>query len=58
MALVRNNTDKDLRGPDGYILSPGEVREVPDRWLRRRDSRIRRGQLVVVDECELADEEE
>lgn len=49
MAWVRNDSGRDLRGPY-HILQPGEVAEVPDRWLRRRNDRVRRGQLAIVGE--------
>lgn len=55
MAWVRNDSERDLRGPDGYIMAPGEVREVPDKWLSARNDRVRRGYLTIVSEPEVID---
>lgn len=49
MAWIRNTSGRDLRGPF-HILQPDEVAEVPDRWLRARNDRVRRGQIAVVEE--------
>lgn len=48
MAFIRNDSDSPQNGPF-HVIAPGDVVEVPDRWLSRRDDRIRRGQFTVVD---------
>lgn len=45
---IRNDSELPQRGPF-FIIKPGQVVEVPDNWIRRRDDRVRRGYFTVVD---------
>lgn len=58
MAWIRNSSHRDMRGPDGYIMAPGDVREVPDKWLRGREDRVRRGYFTKVAGPDDSSEEE
>lgn len=51
MAFIRNDSESPQNGPF-HVIAPGEVAEVPDHWLSRRDDRVRRGQFTVVDKPE------
>lgn len=48
MAFIRNDSEEPQNGPF-FIIAPGEVVEVPDNWISRRDDRVRRGQFTVVE---------
>lgn len=48
MAFIRNDSGVPQNGPF-CVIAPGDVVEVPDHWLNRRDDRVRRGQFTVVE---------